>query len=128
MLFHCVLAIMCWSTIGEVFNWEYMPKSLKTFSENWLLGKGSLPKRLMMFLFAGFSWALWTTRNKMWIEHNFRKSPTDAVYLALSYLQKWAVLLKVEDRESMEAIKREIMGWMKKFKPNDLIVSDIVEI
>jgi len=28
----------------------------------------------------------------------------------------------------MEAIKREIMGWMKKFKPNDLIVSDIVEI
>jgi len=105
-----------------------MPKSLKTFSENWLLGKGSLPKRLMMFLFAGFSWALWTTRNKMWIEHNFRKSPTDAVYLALSYLQKWAVLLKVEDRESMEAIKREIMGWMKKFKPNDLIVSDIVEI
>jgi len=52
------------------------------------MGKGPLPKKLTMFLFAGFSWALWNTRNKMAIEHKFPKSPTDVIYLALSYLQK----------------------------------------
>ena len=41
-----------------------------------------------MFTFAGFSWTLWTTRNKMAIEQKFPKSPSDIMYLALSYLQK----------------------------------------
>jgi hypothetical protein len=105
-----------------------MPRSLKSLSENWLLGKGPLPKRLIMFIFAGFSWALWTTRNKMAIEHKFPKSPTDVIFLALSYLQRWAVLLKEADRERLETIKGEILSWMKTFKPNDMLCSDIVEL
>jgi hypothetical protein len=105
-----------------------MPRSLKSLSENWLLGKGPLPKRLIMFIFAGFSWALWTTRNKMAIEHKFPKSPTDVIFLALSYLHRWAVLLKEADRERSETIKGEILSWMKTFKPNDMLCSDIVEL
>jgi len=127
ILFHCVLAKLCWSVLGEVFNWEYMPRSLKSFSETWLVGKGPLPKRLIMFIFAGFSWAPWTTRTKMAIEHKFPKSPTDVIFLALSYLQRWAVLLKEADQERMETTKGEILSWMKTFKPNDMLSSDIVE-
>ena len=126
--FRCFLARLCWSILKEVFNWGVMPRSIKSLTETWLWGKGPLPKRLIMFTFAGLSWALWTTRNKMAIEHKFSKSPSDIMYLALSYLQKWAVLLKEEDRERMEAVRSAIMNWMKMFKPNVVPISDVVEI
>jgi len=49
---------------------------------------------MIMFIFAGFAWAIWTTRNKMAIEQRFPKALTDVIYVALSLLQKWGVLLK----------------------------------
>jgi len=60
----------------------------------WLQGKGLLPVKLLMFVFAGFSWAIWTTRNKMAIEKRSARAPTDVVYVALTLLQKWNILLK----------------------------------
>ena len=38
-----------------------------------------------MFMFAGFSWAIWTTRNKMAIEKKFPKAPSDVIYCAISF-------------------------------------------
>ena len=66
----------------------------------------------------------------MSIEQKFPKTPTptDVVYLALSYLQKWSILLKDADRDRMEAINGEIMGWMRSFKPNEVMASDIIEL
>ena len=75
------------------------------FSSDWLQGKGPLPTRLLMFIFAGFAWALWMTRNKMAIEKSFPKTPTDVIYLALSLMQKWSILLKEEDRRSVMQVK-----------------------
>jgi hypothetical protein len=62
------------------------------FSSDWLQGKGPLPARLLMFIFADLAWALWTTRNKMTIEKNFSKTPTDVIYVALSLMQQWSIL------------------------------------
>ena len=123
-----MLVRLAWSICEEVFKWNSRPRSLKELSEVWLMGKGPLPKRLILFIFAGFTWALWTTRNKMSIEQKFPKAPTDVVYLALSYLQKWSILLKDADRDRMEAINGEIMGWMRSFKPNEVMASDIIEL
>jgi hypothetical protein len=64
------------------------------FSSDWLQGKGPLPARLVMFIFAGFAWALWTTRNKMAIEKSFPKTPTDVIYLALSLMQNGTFYLR----------------------------------
>jgi hypothetical protein len=47
-----------------------------------------------MFIFAGFGWALWTSRNKMAIEKSFPQMPTDVIYNAISLMQKWSILLK----------------------------------
>jgi len=66
--FYCYLAKLLWGIIKEVFHLPHIPKSLKVFAEEWLQGKGPIPVGLLMFLFAGFTWALWTTRNKMPIE------------------------------------------------------------
>jgi len=83
------------------------------FSSDWLQGKGPLPARLVMF--AGFAWALWTTRNKMAIEKSFPKTPTDVIYLALSLMQKWSILLKEEDKRSVMQVKESLLGWLKAF-------------
>jgi hypothetical protein len=85
------------------------------FSSDWLQGKGPLPARLLMFIFAGFAWALWMTRNKMAIEKSFPKTPTDVIYLALSLMQKWSILLKEEDKRSVMQVKESLLGWLKAF-------------
>jgi hypothetical protein len=61
IFFNCVLARMTWAFIKEVFNLGDIPHSLQEFSEVWLSGKGPLPIRILMFLFAGFAWTLWIT-------------------------------------------------------------------
>jgi hypothetical protein len=66
-----------------VFDLEFVPRSLQEFSENWLHGKGPLPSRLVMFLFAGFVWTLWVTRNKMAIEKVFPKVPSNVCMLLM---------------------------------------------
>jgi len=57
-----------------------------------------------MFFFAGFVWAIWTTRkNKMDIEKKFSHAPTDVICIAL------AILLKEVDGERLIQMKYEIL-------------------
>jgi len=128
VFFTCHLATLIWSMIREVFNLERYPNSLCDFSSMWILGKGHLPSRLIIFVFAGLAWALWTTRNKMAIEKIIPKSPTDVMYVALSLLQKWSVRLKDEDQDRISQFKDMILCWIRSFKPNPTLLSDVVEM
>ena len=94
----------------------------------WLLGRGPWPKRLMIFVFAGFAWTLWTCRNKMMIEKQFPKAPTDVIYTALSFMLKWSYLLKEGDRERITQMKEDVLKWLKEFKTSAYSISDVVEI
>lgn len=62
----------------------------------------------------------------MSIEQKFPKAPTDVVYLASSYLQKWSVLLKdgLGTHGGVEVTNGEIMSWLRCFKPNKVMTSD----
>jgi len=64
----------------------------------------------------------------MAIEHKYPKSPTDIIYVALSYLQKWSVLLKEADRQRTMQVKDEILCWMRNFKPSLVVATDVCEI
>jgi len=77
---------MICAVLKEVFDLESVPRSLQEFLEDWLQVKGPLPSRLTIFLFAGFAWTLWVTRNKMAIDKVFRKTSSDVLYAALSLL------------------------------------------
>jgi hypothetical protein len=81
-----------------------------------------------MFLFAGFSWTLWITKNKMAIEKTFPKSPSDVLYAALSLLQKWILLLEEGDKWRMSQVKDAVICWMGKFRPSPTMPIDIYEI
>ena len=98
LLFHCYLAKMCWGLTCIVFGLDPCP-SVDDLLSSWLQGMGPLPSKLVLFLFAGFAWTLWITRNKMAIENVFPKAPTDVIYTAVSLMQRWCVLLKEKDRE-----------------------------
>jgi len=39
----------------------------------------------------------------MAIQHQFPKSPSDIIYTAVSFMQKWSILLKEADRWSHQA-------------------------
>jgi len=83
--------------LKEVFHLDAYPKSWEDFCNTWLRGKGPFPIRLIIFIFSGFAWALWTVRNKMAINKAFPRAPTDIIYIALSLLQKWSAKLKEKD-------------------------------
>lgn len=126
--FQCHLAKFVWGVIGEAFQLKSVPNTLSNFTSSWLLGKGPLPFRLIIFLFAGFTWALWTTRNKMAIDKKFPKASIDVIYIALSLLQRWSIRLKEMDQERLLKVKESITSWIKTFKPSDLQLSDVYEI
>ena len=66
--------------------------------------------------------------NKIAIEKKIPKAPTDVLYIALSLMQKWSVKLKGEDQERIMQIKASITRWLKSFKPNEILMSDVLEI
>jgi len=127
IFFGCRFAKMVWGFMKEIC-WNTHPHSVKDLSETWLLGKGPLPIRLILFVFAGFAWALWNNRNKMSIEHKFPKSPSDIMYIALSFMQKWSLLLKEDNRQRITQIKDEVLRWMRSFMPMAMVSTDIYEI
>jgi hypothetical protein len=90
-------------------------------------GQGALPIKLSLFIFAGFAWAIWNNRNKMSIENKYFKNLAD-VYVALSFMQKWGLLLKEDYRLRCTQLKDEILLWMKNFKPSALMSTDVYEI
>lgn len=98
---------------GFFFHWENHPCSVKELSETWLLGNGPLPIKLTLFVFAGFAWAIWNNRNKMSIRHEFPKSPSDIVYIAILFMQKSGVCCsrKVIACASSRSRRRSCDGW-----------------
>lgn len=104
------------------------PRSWEEFCYSWLRGKGPFPIRMIVFIFSGFAWALWTASNRMAINKLFPQAPTDIIYTALSLLQKWSIKLKEEDREHIHKMKDAVLRWLKSFVPSSGGLSDVVEI
>lgn len=57
--------------------------------------------------------------------HSEKVSKSHVMYLALSLLQKWSVLVKEVDRKRIAKVKEETMDWMKGFKPSVMMPTDI---
>ena len=122
------MAKLIWSIVKEIFNLEYCASSLEDLSCLWLQGKGPLPSNLLMFVFAGLAWALWITRNKMAIEKVFPKTPSDVIYVVISLMQEWSHQLKEKDKERVDQILNNVLSWMKNFRPNVILLSDVSEV
>jgi hypothetical protein len=64
----------------------------------------------------------------MAIEKKFPKAPSDVIYVAISFMQKWSHLLKEKDKEFAEHILKKLTSWLKSFRPSVVMLSDVVEV
>ena len=56
IFFRCHLAKLVWCIFKEIFSLDSYPNSLDDFCSSWQRGKGAFPARLILFIFAGFTW------------------------------------------------------------------------
>lgn len=64
----------------------------------------------------------------MAIEKRFPKAPSDVMYVAVSLMQKWSLLLKKKDKELIDHILEGVLAWLKAFRPTAILQSDVSEI
>ena len=64
----------------------------------------------------------------MAIEKVFPKAPSEVMYVAISLMQKWSHLLRGKDKEQVDQILENILAWMKNFRPNAILLSDVSEV
>jgi hypothetical protein len=80
---------------------------------------------ICLFLFAGMIGVIWRNRNKMSIENTFPNCTTVILDDAISYLQKWKVLLKTKERLTMEALLGSMKSWPHNFCPRRGVGADM---
>lgn len=88
-----------WCALKDIFGWEGFQISIANLCENWFGKKLSISK-LGLYMFVGIAWAIWKPRNGMAIQKKLpSNNPSDILLLGISFMQKWSLLLKEQDRE-----------------------------
>ena len=87
IFFRCSLARFLWAGVGEALGLAQQPGSWEDLVATWSKNC-NFPKRLGMLLFASLAWALWTTRNKMAIEHIFPNNAIQTFHVFVGFMQR----------------------------------------
>ena len=128
IFFQCSLAYFVWSCLRQVFGRNNIPSSVEEMFCFWIEAKPKRAYLFRLFLLAGMVWALWRNRNKMVFEREFPCSPFVISRDAVSFLQKWKVLLSEDDQSMLEKKVEEVQSWIFSFKSVDGGGNDIVVI
>jgi hypothetical protein len=75
MLFKCPLATYVWAVVRDGMLWQSIPLSVKNWSEDFLLERGGIQNRVVMFLFRVICWTLWLNRNDLIFKNKLISSP-----------------------------------------------------
>jgi hypothetical protein len=108
IIFACPAARFLWSFIAEALGPEWQAFDLGEFLEARANHTGGR-RRLLWLVFAAMSWALWTIRNKMVIEHIFLRRASDSVFKFLAFLQQWYPLCRQRDRERLDSVLEDLL-------------------
>jgi hypothetical protein len=100
LLFNFSLAEFVWAIFSEALGWRGQPRNLTDLLNNWLTGKFGVNYRTGLSYFAGLAWALWMTRNKICIQKKFPNKALDTVFLVLSFIHKWTLLMRPGEGQS----------------------------
>jgi type III secretory pathway component EscR len=91
----------------------------------WIPRKFGVGKQLGMACFASVALAVLITRNKMCIERVFPNKSLDVVYLALSFMQKWRVLMQSSQKTLVESMIKKMQVKGRSFRPSNVELSDV---
>ena len=106
IFFNFHLARFAWSAVRETFAQNWNPHTASDLRGILLAQRGSFG-RVLWRCIGAMCWSLWTTRNKMTIEHKFPIHPADIIFKCHLFLQTWTPLGKRRDADRMmEAMER----------------------
>jgi hypothetical protein len=125
LLFQCPMAKKLWVFLSEALGWDEYPSSMSDLLFVWLPGKFGVCYQTSLFYFAWMAWALWTTRNKISIQRVFPNRPIDIIFLGLSCLQKWRILMTKGARDTVETLVEVLKQRAIAFKPLEGIPFDV---
>jgi hypothetical protein len=103
ILFSCVLAKFRCSVFSETLGQQWAPVSFSCLF-SMLQRVSGQSYHLLWFAAAALLWSLWLIQNKALIDGVFIKSPTDAIYKIIVYLQLWTSLNRAEDRSGIQTM------------------------
>lgn len=104
-----------WSCLRDVQHWQGFLVPIANLWGNWIGNKFRVPKKLSLFVFAGFAWPLWTNRNKMAIEHRLQNKPTDVNYIWYWYSAEMASSTEREQDKLkffFSGMRPEVVAWL----------------
>jgi hypothetical protein len=58
-------------------------------------------------------------------QRSFLDKPTDIIYLCLSFIQKWKILMKAMTRSKMEAMLDVVLQHLRDFRPLNSSPTDV---
>ena len=128
ILFGCSMARFLWKGVGETLGWIGQPKFWGDFLTTWISRNCKIPKRFSFLIVASLTWTLWTTRNKMAIEHVLPTNATQTFHVFIGFMQRWIPLSRAADREKAREIVERLKTWVMGFHPTTYPVSDIGHI
>jgi hypothetical protein len=97
-----------WSFVAEALGPEWQALDLGEFLEVHANRSGKR-RRLFWFVFASMTWTLWTTRNKMVIEHIFLRRASDSIFKFLAFMQQWYPLCRQRDKERLDSMLEDLL-------------------
>jgi hypothetical protein len=111
--------------VSEALGWQGYSGSMKELLSSWVLGKFGVNFQTKLSCFAGLAWPIWNTRNKICIKQVIPDKTIDTMYLGLSFIHKWRVLMKPLEKAEMEELAKSVMEYAKIFKPIPSSPSDV---
>jgi hypothetical protein len=102
LLFQC--PIFVWTFACDALEWDRYPRSIEDLILNWLPQKFGVNSQIGLFCFAGLARALWITRNQICMQEKLTGKPIDVIYSCISFVQRWRILLKENQRKMIEAL------------------------
>ena len=91
-----------WCWVRESLKWRGVPSGIESFQALMLGPPGAKQNSLLIFIFAGVSWAFWRTRNDWMFANTLMNHPKHIAHRPFGFQKYWSQLLSVEARREME--------------------------
>jgi hypothetical protein len=75
--------------------------------------------------FVGLAWVIWNTRNMICIRKSFPERLIDTIYLDISFIQSWKILMQKLEKTKMEELTKAVLEYVWNFRSLESFPSDV---
>lgn len=113
-LFKCPLAVFTWCVVRDALGLTNSPTNIRDCLR---LKPGKNVQGVWVMFFASVCWVIWLVRNDWVFSNILVKSPLQVAYKAMSFVQRWCIMLKEGDQAAMKGWGDLLMAKLQQLKP-----------